>query len=88
MPAGLLQSGDPGPGPVAERERTRLDLVLRLPGLRLIVIENKVWCLPDDAQLAGYAAGPLARLGGDASPTLLSLSPPPWDGQTRTLCGQ
>lgn len=90
-----VEPGDHGPGPTAERERAHLDLVLRLPHLRLIVVENKVWSLPDDTQLARYSAGPvkklakeLAKEGADPpTPILLSLSPPEWDGPACTLSG-
>jgi len=87
--ADWVEPGDPGPGPTAERERAHLDLVLRLPHLRLIVVENKVWSLPDDTQLEGYAAAlrKLAQLAGDVAPILLSLSPPAWDGPASTLGG-
>jgi len=90
--SGYAQLGDPGPGEVAEREYEHLDLILRLPHLQLIVIENKVWSLPDDAQLQAYAAGPISRLGTDKTQCgplggrgdgpaqiLLSLTPPGWD---------
>ncbi len=86
-----VEPGDPGPGPTAERERANLDLVLRLPHLRLIVVENKVWSLPDDTQLARYAAGPVKKLAkklaDDPAPILLSLSPPAWDGPACMLGG-
>ena len=87
MFADWVEPGDPGPGPTAERERAHLNLVLRLPQLRLIVVENKVWSLPDDTQLARYAAGPVKKLADGAAPILLSLSPPEWDGPARTLGG-
>ncbi len=46
-----------------------------------------MWSLPDDTQLARYAAGPVTELAGDAAAILLSLSPPAWDGPARTLGG-
>ena len=74
---------------IAEREYEHLDLILRLPGLQLIVIENKVWSLPDDAQLQAYAVGPISRLGTDTAQILLSLTPPAWDEPgTRMLGGR
>lgn len=76
---GFARPGDPGPGEVAVREYEHLDLILRLPRLRPIVIENKVWSLPDDAQLQAYAAGPISRLGIDTVQILLSLTPPAWE---------
>ena len=87
--ADWVEPGDPGPGETAERERAHHDLVLRLPHLRLIVVENKVWSLPDDTQLARYGAGPVtqlaSKLADDPATILLSLSPPAWDGPARTL---
>jgi hypothetical protein len=81
--SGYARPGDPGsgrdPAAFAEREYEHLDLILRLPGLPLIVIENKVWSLPDGAQLQAYAAGPISRLGPDTAQILLSLTPPGWD---------
>ena len=59
----------------AARDRAHLDLVLRLPGLAPIAIENKVWSLPEDRQLARYAAGSLQGLD-HASLVLLSFTPP------------
>ncbi len=90
-----VEPGDPGPRPTVERERAHLDLVLRLPRLRLIVVENKVWSLPDDTQLARYGAGPVKKLANELAkdradgpaPILLSLSPPAWDGPARVLGG-
>ncbi len=55
--------------------------MLRLPGLAPIAIENKVWSLPEDRQLARYATGPLK--GPDhASLVLLSFTPPGWPSDT------
>jgi hypothetical protein len=66
-----------------------LDLILRLPHLQLIVIENKVWSLPDDAQLEAFAVGPISSLGTDTAHILLSLTPPAWDEPgARILGGQ
>ena len=83
--------GDPGrgqdPAAFAEREHEHLDLILRLPGLQLIVIENKVWSLPDDAQLQAYATGPISRLGTDTAQILLSLTPPAWDEPGARMLG-
>jgi hypothetical protein len=86
--ADLIGEGDPGKGPVVERERGDLDLILRLPGLRPAVIENKVWSLPDDTQLERYATGQISKLKSDCASILLSLTPPLWDGPTRTLGGR
>lgn len=71
-----------------QRERSHLDLTVKLPGLAPFVIENKVFSPPDEQQLDNYAAGPL---GGLVDPTLLllSLGPPAWDeGAYRTPTGQ
>jgi hypothetical protein len=89
--SGYAQPGDHGRGEVAEREHEHLDLILRLPRLQLIVIENKVWSLPDDAQLAAYAAGPITGLrrdlGADTAQVLLSLTPPAWDDPGARVLG-
>jgi hypothetical protein len=85
--SGYAKPGDPGPGKVAEREHAHLDLILRLPHLQLIVIENKVWSLPDDAQLAAFAAGPISGLGTDTAQILLSLTPPAWDEPGARILG-
>ena len=65
--AAWVEPGDHGPGPTAERERAHLNLVLRLPHLRLIVLENKVWSLPDDTQLAATRPGRLPSSPGISS---------------------
>lgn len=90
--SGYAQPGDPGRGEAAEREHEHLDLILRLPRLQLIVIENKVWSLPDDAQLAAFAAGPITSLrkdlgGADTAQILLSLTPPAWDDPGARVLG-
>jgi hypothetical protein len=82
---GIAAKGDPGHGGRAEREREGLDLVLRLPRRRPLVIENKVWSLPDEHQLARYATGPIAKLDGDPQAVLLSLIPPAWPHSAKTL---
>lgn len=85
---GIVGAGDPGEGSVADRERAGLDLVLRLPGRRTAVIENKVWSLPDDYQLARYASGPLSKFDSQAATILLSLTAPHWDERQRVLGGR
>jgi hypothetical protein len=62
-----------------DRESHNLDLVVHLPGYRPVVIENKVFSLPQEEQLDGYAAKniPAAGLAG-ATKVLLSLSDPGW----------
>ena len=51
------------------------------------MIEDKVWSLPDDAQLEAYAVGPIYRLGTDAAQILLSLTPPEWEGADARVLG-
>lgn len=83
------RAGDPGVGETVERERAHLDLVFRFKGLAPIAIENKVWSLPDEHQLARYATGPLAKPRfRTASLVLLSLADPGWRTNTRTLGGR
>src|SRR5712692_12078505 len=78
--SGQSQDGHQG-REIGERETGHVDLVLRLPGLAPIAIENKVWSLPEDRQLARYATGPLK--GPDhASLVLLSFTPPGWPSAT------
>ena len=56
------------------RERNHLDLVVHLPGYRPVVIENKVFSIPDEAQLEGYAAHNIPKAGlVTFTPVLLSL---------------
>ncbi len=45
----------------SEREPAHLDLVLHLPGLAPIAVENKVFSTPDEEQLDRYAEGTLAQ---------------------------
>jgi hypothetical protein len=63
------------------REKNNLDLLFRWPGRRPIVVENKVFSLPDEEQLEEYATKVPA---GGESPVLwlLSLTDPSWaDGR-------
>jgi len=65
----------------SERESSHLDLVLHLPGLAPIAVENKVFSVPDEEQLGRYAGGALARreVGRSAyTHILLSLISPGW----------
>lgn len=59
------------------REWMNLDLVLQHTGRRPLVIENKVFALPDTDQLDTYAAGKLHQLDGPFL-VLLSLTDPGW----------
>jgi hypothetical protein len=61
------------------REYKHLDLIVEFAGFAPLVIENKVFALPDDAQLARYASDALRRISG-ATPLLLSVTDPGWPG--------
>jgi hypothetical protein len=61
----------------AERERENLDLVLHWPGGAPLVIENKVFSLPERAQLDEYRGKTGRWKGEPAQHILLSMSPPP-----------
>lgn len=63
------------------REHSHLDLAIALPGLRPLVIENKVFSPPDDDQLDRYAEGSLAGFE-DPVLLLLSLMEPDWQSGT------
>jgi hypothetical protein len=65
----------------ARRELKSLDLVIELPGFRPLVIENKVFSLPDETQLDRYAATnmPAAKID-EPDLALLSLADPNWSG--------
>jgi len=61
-----------------QREHQHLDLVIEIPGLAPVVIENKVFSPPDDEQLNRYSSGYLKKMD-DPSLILLSLGNPNWD---------
>ncbi len=65
------------------REKHHLDLIIELPGFAPLVIENKVFSLPDEGQLQGYARKniPRAKAGGGTQ-VLLSLLDPGWPDRT------
>lgn len=66
--------GDPGHQARVRREWRNLDLTVHEPGRGVLVIENKVFALPDTAQLDRYA-----RLApGGAALALLSMTDPGW----------
>ena len=69
-----------------QRERNHLDLWFRWPDRNPLVVENKVFSLPDEEQLKKYA--PRAAAGGE-SPAfwLLSLIDPSWPDGRKTLGG-
>jgi hypothetical protein len=76
-------TGSAGPVQV-EREKQNTDLLIRADGQPPIVIENKVFALPDSVQLDRIAKkfeGQKPRL------VLLSLTPPAWGAQTWTSPG-
>ena len=62
------------------REKNNLDLVIELPGLAPIVIENKVFAPPDNDQLDRYAEKPLIKQLKNPTLILLSLGKPNWIG--------
>lgn len=73
----------------ALREKYNLDLVVQLPGLAPVVIENKVFSPPDESQLDRYSDDNVKKLEKAEKIEvgvliLLSLSPPNWDGLTYT----
>lgn len=72
----LTVAGD-GDRRSVERERENLDLVMSWPGAAPLVIENKVFSLPDGAQLAEYRAKTARWKGTPAEHVLLSMNPPP-----------
>lgn len=69
---------------LVERERENLDLVLRWPDAAPLVIENKVFSLPERAQLDEYRRKTTRWKGAPAQHVLLSMSPPqePVEGWT------
>jgi hypothetical protein len=68
------------------REKNNLDLWIRWPGRHPVVIENKVFSLPDDKQLEGYTAK--ATIAGETPALwLLSLSDPSWPDNRKELGG-
>lgn len=61
------------------REHKQLDLIIEVSGFAPIVVENKVFSLPDEGQLARYLADNIPA-AGIVQPTslLLSLTDPGW----------
>jgi hypothetical protein len=55
--------------------------VVQATGWSPLVIENKVFSLPDEAQLARYASHNTVALGDGAALVLLSLSDPGWQAR-------
>ena len=70
------------------REKRHLDLLIELPQHRPLVIENKVFSMPDEQQLERYAEASCSELEGPLSLVLLSLAQPGWqDGRYRGVHG-
>lgn len=81
----LLDAWAPAPGPVTDnggipvrREWRHLDLVVHVPERQPLVVENKMFSLPDERQLDRYATTVAAHLPGEPSLVLLSLTEPGW----------
>ena len=79
--AGKSAAGTGVKEPSVERERDHLDLRILLPGRAPLVIENKVFSLPDEDQLAKYGK----KISSGTACVLLSLTDPRWDGGHRSL---
>ncbi len=73
--AGAASSGDQHR---VGREEGDLDLVIELPGHNPLVVENKVFSMPDERQLERYAQGPVAKMKRRPALVLLSLANPGW----------
>ncbi len=67
------------------REKDHLDLMLTWPDRETVVIENKVFSLPDEEQLARY--GEKVASGGRAALYLLSLIDPSWPDDRKVIRG-
>jgi hypothetical protein len=64
-------------------ESHHLDLIVELDGARPIVVENKVFSLPDERQLDQYTEMNIPATGlAPATKLLLSLADPGWPGGT------
>jgi hypothetical protein len=63
-----------------KREKNNLDLVIEIPGLAPIVVENKVFSPPDDDQLNRYSEKKIIDHLENPTLILLSLGNPKWDG--------
>lgn len=61
------------------REKNNLDLLIEIPNLAPIVIENKVFAAPDDEQLNAYSEKAVVRNLKNPCLILLSLGKPNWD---------
>jgi hypothetical protein len=66
------------------REHKQLDLIIEATGFAPVVIENKVFSLPDEDQLDRYRVHNIADAGvGGATMLLLSLTDPGWPNGSR-----
>jgi hypothetical protein len=80
-------SGDAAVGGV-RREYLDLDLVVEFADGEVLVVENKAFALPDEAQLRRYAEVVAKRISSGARLVLLSLTDPGWrDGELVTEHG-
>jgi hypothetical protein len=68
------------------REKDHLDLCFTWPDRQPVVVENKVFSLPDEAQLARYGKQAFAG-GDDPALWLLSLTDPSWLDDRKNLGG-
>jgi len=68
---------DPAEQVTVRREWRHLDLVLEVAGQQVLIVENKVFSLPDEDQLRRYGAI-AGSLPGTPSLVLLSLTDPGW----------
>jgi len=79
----------PNTPPKVLREYKHFDLLASTPGRQALVIENKMFALPDEGQLAAYSAEAVATLPGTPALILLSLTDPGWpDGRWTAPTGQ
>lgn len=60
------------------REHLDLDLVVEFTNGEVLVVENKAFALPDEAQLRRYAEVAVEKISADARLVLLSLTNPGW----------
>jgi hypothetical protein len=67
-----------------KREKNNLDVVIELPGLAPVVIENKVFSPPDEEQLNRYSQKKIVEQLENPTLILLSLENPKWEGNSMT----
>ncbi len=82
MPSPLGAPPGTANGALVLREWHHRDLVLQFSGRGPLVIENKLFALPDESQLDRYATEQLPGLSGAPDLVLLSLMNPGWHGGT------